>query len=112
MREVRLPNPAMRASDDDREQLAVELQRHVGAGRLTLAEFSERVAAAYAARTLGELAALRRDLPGSPDPLVARPQWIGGSRAAVVVAGAALLLMFLLLVTLGPMVGWAGAMCH
>lgn len=39
------------------------LQRHTEAGRLTLDEFTERVDSAYAARTLGELAAVTRDLP-------------------------------------------------
>ncbi|WP_219418106.1 DUF1707 SHOCT-like domain-containing protein [Pseudonocardia nigra] len=53
----------MRASDADRERTVAILQREVGTGRLTLDEFSERSAIAYHARTLGELAALTRDLP-------------------------------------------------
>lgn len=44
--------------------MAAALQRHVGAGRLTLDEFSERADAAYRAGTLGELDALLEDLPG------------------------------------------------
>jgi hypothetical protein len=42
------------------------LQRHTAAGRLTLDEFSDRVAAAYTARTLGELATVTGDLPAEP----------------------------------------------
>jgi hypothetical protein len=55
--------PGMRASDADRERTVATLQREVGTGRLTLDEFSERTAIAYHSRTLGELAALTRDLP-------------------------------------------------
>ncbi|MEH0937440.1 DUF1707 SHOCT-like domain-containing protein [Micromonospora psammae] len=56
----------LRASDDDRHQMVAELQRHTAAGRLSLDEFSERVAGVWTARTLGDLAALTRDLP-APD---------------------------------------------
>ena len=54
----------MRASDAERELTIERLQRAVGTGRLTVEEFDERAAKAYAARTRGELAALTRDLPG------------------------------------------------
>lgn len=53
----------VRASDADREETVNQLQRGLGQGRLTVDEFDERVQAAYAARTLGELAELTRDLP-------------------------------------------------
>ena len=55
----------VRASDTDREDTVRQLQRGLGQGRLTVDEFDERVQAAYAARTLGELAELIRDLPRS-----------------------------------------------
>ena len=58
----------VRASDQDREQVVAVLQRHTAAGRLTLDEFTERVDAACAARTLGELAVVTRDLPAEPPP--------------------------------------------
>jgi hypothetical protein len=64
--------PALRASDADREELVSALGEHLVAGRLTLDEFSERVDAAHAARTVGELEALRRDLPGTAAATVAR----------------------------------------
>lgn len=54
--------PAMRASDPDREGVVRLLQAAAGDGRLTLDEFDERTAAAYAARTRDELAPLTRDL--------------------------------------------------
>lgn len=56
--------PDVRASDAERELVVERLQRAVGAGRLTVEEFEERAAAAYAAVTRTELAELTRDLPG------------------------------------------------
>ena len=53
----------MRASDADRERTVAALERHTGAGRLTLDEFAERVGAVAGARTLDELAAVVSDLP-------------------------------------------------
>ena len=55
----------VRASDADREETVRQLQRGLSQGRLTVDEFDDRVQAAYAARTLGELAELTRDLPRS-----------------------------------------------
>ncbi|MGH2857112.1 MAG: DUF1707 domain-containing protein [Solirubrobacteraceae bacterium] len=69
MSEERIPtrpaSPGMRASDQDREQLIEELNEHTVAGRLSPEDLEQRLAAAYAARTTGELDALRRDLPAS-----------------------------------------------
>jgi Domain of unknown function (DUF1707) len=55
----------VRASDAERQEVAAELGRAVGEGRLTLAEFSDRVGQAHAATTRGELAPLTADLPTS-----------------------------------------------
>ncbi|MFY9579788.1 MAG: DUF1707 domain-containing protein [Gaiellaceae bacterium] len=55
--------PAVRASDAEREQAVGLLRQHVASGRLTLEEFSERIDAAYDARTVDELTALSADLP-------------------------------------------------
>jgi hypothetical protein len=63
------PAADLRASDADREQLADELRDHAVAGRLDTDELEERLQGAYAARTTGELAALRRDLPATPEQL-------------------------------------------
>ena len=53
----------MRASDEDRQRTVAALERHTGAGRLTLDEFAERARLAHDARTLEDLAAVVRDLP-------------------------------------------------
>jgi hypothetical protein len=53
----------VRASDEDRQRVIGALQRHTEAGRLTLDEFSDRVGAVYAAKTLDDLRAAIVDLP-------------------------------------------------
>ncbi len=53
-------------SDQERERAAQQLREHFAAGRLSDEELSERVDAAYAARTEGELRALLGDLPMLP----------------------------------------------
>ncbi|MFJ2581033.1 DUF1707 domain-containing protein [Kitasatospora aureofaciens] len=58
----------LRASHADRDQVVEILRDAAGDGRLTAEELDERIAAALNARTIGELAALTRDLPVSPDP--------------------------------------------
>jgi DUF1707 SHOCT-like domain len=50
-------------SDAERERSVSELRRHLEEGRLTVDEFSDRVDAAYAARTRGELARALSQLP-------------------------------------------------
>jgi hypothetical protein len=59
-------DPGLRASDADREQLVDELEQHTIDGRLTTDEFEQRTGQAYEAKTVGELEALRRDLPVTP----------------------------------------------
>jgi hypothetical protein len=58
----------IRASDEDRERTVAALERHTGAGRLTLDEFAERAQLAHGARTREELAAIVRDLPAEERP--------------------------------------------
>jgi len=58
-----MPEPHLRAADTDRAAVATALGEHMSAGRLTLTEYDERVASAYAAKTFGDLAALTVDLP-------------------------------------------------
>jgi hypothetical protein len=64
--------PALRASDDDRERAVVLLREHAAQGRLTLEEFTERMSAAYLARTNDELEELARDLPAAHAPVASR----------------------------------------
>lgn len=63
----------MRASHDDREQVATALQRAMSEGRITVAELETRLDSVYAAKTLDELEPLIRDLPGQTLSLSKRP---------------------------------------
>ncbi len=56
----------LRASHEDRDQVVERLRVAAGDGRLTLEELDERLEAALAARTHGELEALLLDLPAVP----------------------------------------------
>ena len=56
-------NPNMRASDADRDATADRLRQHHTDGRLDQEEFSERLDRCFAAKTVGELSELTRDLP-------------------------------------------------
>lgn len=49
--------------DVEREAVVRRLGRALGEGRITVAEFDERVAAACASRTRGQLDELTADLP-------------------------------------------------
>ncbi len=56
---------ALRAADADRDRTAAWLGGALAVGRLTSTEYAERLDAAYAARTMDELAVLTRDLARS-----------------------------------------------
>jgi hypothetical protein len=56
-------NPEMRASDADRDRVAGALREHCAQGRLTVEELNERLEATFAARTLGDLEQVTKDLP-------------------------------------------------
>ncbi|MFF5260703.1 DUF1707 domain-containing protein [Actinomadura viridis] len=61
----------LRASDADRERVVSVLGEALADGRLTIEEHSERTSHAYAARTLGELTGLTRDLsPEEAQPIL------------------------------------------
>jgi Domain of unknown function (DUF1707) len=62
-----MPEPVLRASDDDRDTVLRALERHTAAGRINLDEFDQRSTAALAAVTRDDLAALTADLPELPD---------------------------------------------
>jgi hypothetical protein len=55
-------HPELRASDAERERTADQLRHAAGEGRLTVEELDERLNAAYAARTRGELEQLVSDV--------------------------------------------------
>jgi hypothetical protein len=62
-----MPEPVVRASDDDRDTVLRALERHTAVGRISLDEFDQRSTAALTAVTLEELAALTSDLPALND---------------------------------------------
>lgn len=65
----------VRASNADREVVVGRLNNAFSEGRIDVDELDERVGHAYAAKTLGELRPLTRDLPmpaPSPPPRVSR----------------------------------------
>nr|WP_023588491.1 DUF1707 domain-containing protein [Streptomyces thermolilacinus] len=69
---------AMRASDTEREGIAERLRDALAEGRLDMAEFEERLDAAYRAKTRGELVPLVSDLPAPGEGAPAAPVPTGG----------------------------------
>lgn len=77
----------LRASDDDRAAVAQILQTAMEEGRLTPAEFQERLDTLYTTKTLRELEPLTWDLPGHRDlvpkgPTALAPMAAGATAAA------------------------------
>jgi hypothetical protein len=78
----------LRASDADREAVADILRAQCAAGRLEVWELEERLSAALAARTLGDLDRLLADFPDGrstvrvPRRERAAPHTVGLSRAS------------------------------
>jgi hypothetical protein len=69
-----LADAHLRASDGERDHTAALLGEALAHGRLTVEEHAERLEAAYAARTRGELAPLTTDLPApAPDVPLTSP---------------------------------------
>jgi hypothetical protein len=79
-----MPEPHLRASDSDRAAVATALGEHMAAGRLTLAEYEERLTHVYETKTLGGLATLTADLPPLTPP---RPATAGSTSAVPTGAG-------------------------
>jgi hypothetical protein len=63
--ESRAPVQAIRVADAEREALAERLRDAAAEGRLDMSELEERLTAAYAAKTRGDLEALVADLPAT-----------------------------------------------
>ena len=80
-----MPEPALRASDDDRDAVLRALERHTATGRLNLDEFDQRSTAALTAVTLDDLAPLTADLPRLPDDAAQQPEPAGHARHLVLV---------------------------
>jgi hypothetical protein len=56
----------LRVGDAERDEVAVSLHDHFAQGRLTRDELDERLETTLAARTIGDLREVTRDLPGPP----------------------------------------------
>jgi hypothetical protein len=63
-----MSEPALRASDAERDRTVELLRSGTVDGRLTLEEFAQRMGSAYEARTREELDELTRDLPAETAP--------------------------------------------
>ncbi len=79
-----IPDPTrLRASDADRERVARVLHEAMSEGRLSVGEVDERLQQVYAAKTIGELVPITRDLP-----VLAPPAVVAAMPTAVAPAGA------------------------
>jgi hypothetical protein len=103
----------IRVSDADRENVASRLREHFAEGRLNSDELDDRVAAAFGARTVGDLRRVMADLPGpAPVPPPGRPApppWAAGHHHHHHYRGPRLLPLALILLILAlvlPGVGW------
>ena len=98
---------SLRASDADRERVAVRLRDHAVAGRLTTEEFDARAGRALAARTLGDLDALMADLPRERR----RESTPARAVALLLAEGAIYIVVGLVIVTIAILwaLAWAGA---
>lgn len=103
-------NPALRASDADRDQVLTQLSEHFQAGRLSTAEFEERSSRALQARTMGDLSGLMTDLPSESAEPASTVQPAGGT-GRVARSGSAVPVMWAVLAVLG-VVAVIGVLSH
>ena len=69
----------MRASNQDREKVALVLQKAMADGQITVAELETRLDSVYGARTLGDLEPTIADLPGHGVSLAKPPSSVPAS---------------------------------
>ena len=88
------PDPHMRISNAERNEIADTLSKHYAEGRLDSNEFDERVGRVMNAKTRGDVAGVLDDLPrlGTPEPPPTRRrplgQWVLALVLLLVVASA------------------------
>ncbi|MGI8870060.1 MAG: DUF1707 SHOCT-like domain-containing protein [Mycobacteriales bacterium] len=80
------PGDRIRASHADREAVINRLNTAFSEGRLDVSELDDRVGAAYAAKTLGDLRPLTRDLPAESRPAAIRPSPAATNKSPVAAA--------------------------
>jgi DUF1707 SHOCT-like domain len=90
---LRVTHLGLRASDDDRQRIIAELERHTAAGRLTLDEFSDRGGLVYNAATHADLARVTHDLPATVPAVPAPPSDRGHLLAAFLLATITIVLL-------------------
>jgi len=96
----------IRAADADRERIAERLRKAHAEGRLDMDEFQQRLEDCYGAKTLGELAALVRDLP-RPESAEPRSRgWLRPSRWLLVPFAPVLFALVLVSAAIGHHVLW------
>ena len=96
------PNPGLRVSDADRAAVTDQLSRHYGDGRLSQAEFDERLDQAMRAKTQADLSGLLADLPGAEPPAVPVPPRTGRLRPRIL----APLLVIAIIITTAHLAFW------
>jgi hypothetical protein len=106
----------LRIGTAERERAAAQLGEHFAAGRLEPAEFDERVAQVYAARTEADLAPVFADLPSlhpaaAPRPTPPAAGW-GPRRTGFGVARRALLPALLVVLFLALTIGSLASAHH
>lgn len=103
---------SLRASDEDRENVAEQLRHAAGEGRLRPHELEQRIAAALSASTYGELDALVADLPSAAPatrgivPRLAAGLALFGVGRVVLIPIALLLAAFVALTAMGILTLW------
>ncbi len=83
--------PRMRAGDKDRQRVVEQLGKHFAEGRLTVAEFDDRVVRAHGSVYLDELPGLTIDLPSEATPRNRAPRRSAAAPPVFVVLLAVLL---------------------
>ena len=97
---------ALRASDNDREQVADRLRHAAAEGRLLTEELEERLGAAFSARTYGDLDHVVADLPAPQEKGHETPLWVKATLALAILVAMLAVLAVVALVLIGLAGAW------